>query len=196
MVPGGGGVEQEITGEPVGAGVEGVGGEFAAAFAIAFDKLRDRAVELGAIEIGRCEAGTPLVDEDLGERLLREKPGEIRAGPTRATLENGDRRAEADVVARHGRNRDRCRGVGSGGRIKRNLGDTASDGVGSDRWRAVDLRDRCGLALNCARSARGRHVIDCDGRRDQRRCSRAVTTRSSEDRRHHDGGRKPTFHQS
>ena len=43
---------EEITGEPVGAGVEGVGGEFAAAFAIAFDKLRDRAVELGAIEIG------------------------------------------------------------------------------------------------------------------------------------------------
>ena len=196
MVLGRGGVEQTITGEPLGAGVEGTGGEFPAAFAIAFDKRRDHTVEFRAIEVGRGKAGTPLVDEDLGERLLREEAGKIRAGPTWAALEDGDRRAEADVVARHGRDRDRCRGVGSGGWIERDLGDTAGDSVGGDRRRAVDLRDRCGRARLCARSGRGRHGAVRDGRRDQRRCSCVVAARSSEDRRHHDGGRKPTFHQS
>ncbi|NDH23440.1 MAG: alpha/beta fold hydrolase, partial [Actinobacteria bacterium] len=100
----------------------------------------DHTVEFRAIEVGRGKAGTPLVDEDLGERLLREEAGKIRAGPTWAALEDGERRAEADVVARHGRDRDRCRGTGSGGWIERDLGDTAGDGVGGDRRWAVDLR--------------------------------------------------------
>ena len=45
------------------------------------DKLRDHTVEFRAIEIGRCEAGTPLVDEDLGERLLRENPARSELAP-------------------------------------------------------------------------------------------------------------------
>ncbi len=129
----------------------------------------------------------PILDYfDISDRFA------VRAG---ATL-TPDRRAKADVVARHGCDRDRCRGAGSGGRIERNLGDTASDDVGSDRWRAVDLRNRCGRKRIRTRRGRGRHGAVRDGRGDQRRRSRAVTTRSSEDRRHHDGGRKPTFHQS
>ena len=86
-------------------------------------------------------------------------------------------------------------GVGSGGRIERNLGDTASDGVGSDRWRAVDLRDRRGRKHICARSvgagtAPFATVVVTSGG------AAALAARSSEDHRHHDGGRKPTFHQS